>query len=85
MQLSRHSVGTLSGNELTRNSSGNTRSLSSQLAEPLWTDPGIKNAISVPELFSTSRKEEKKKAQAGTEWWNILPDPGQRGKSHHHI
>ena len=30
----------LSGNELTRNSSGNTRLQSSQLAEPLWTDPG---------------------------------------------
>ena len=32
--------GNLSGNELTRNSSGNTRSQSSQLVEPLWTDPG---------------------------------------------
>ena len=34
--------GNLSGNELTRNSSGNTRSQSSQLAEPLWTDPVIR-------------------------------------------
>ena len=32
--------GNQSGNQLTRNSSGNTRSQSSQLAEPLWTDPG---------------------------------------------
>ena len=32
----------LSGNELTRNSSGNTQSQSSQLAEPLLTDPGLK-------------------------------------------
>ena len=32
--------GNLSGNELTRNLSGNIRPLSSQLAEPLWTDPG---------------------------------------------
>ena len=31
--------GNLPANELTRNSSGNTRSQSSQLAEPLWTDP----------------------------------------------
>ena len=34
--------GNLSGNELTHNSSGNIRSQSSQLAKPLWTDPGIK-------------------------------------------
>ena len=33
--------GNLSGNELTRNSSGNTRSQSSQLAEPVCTDPGL--------------------------------------------
>ena len=44
--------GNLSGNELTRNSSGNTRSQSSQLAELLWTDPGLKNGISVRELIS---------------------------------
>ena len=36
--LSRHSVGTYQGNELTRNSSGSTRRQSSQLAEQLWTD-----------------------------------------------
>ena len=41
----------LSGNELTRNSSGNTRSQSSQLAQPLWTDPGLKSGISVRELY----------------------------------
>ena len=40
--LSRHSAGTLSENELTHNLSGNTQSQSSQLAEPLWTDPGQK-------------------------------------------
>ena len=43
--------GNLSANELTRNSSGNTRSQSSQLAEPLWTDPGLKSGISVRELI----------------------------------
>ena len=41
--------GNLSGNELTRNSSGNTRSQSSQLAEPLWTDPSLKSGMSVHE------------------------------------
>ena len=36
--LSTHSVGTNHENELTRNSSGNTRPQSFWLAEPLWTD-----------------------------------------------
>ena len=39
-------------NELTRNSSGNILPQSSQLAEPLWTDPGVKRGISVPKLIS---------------------------------
>ena len=43
----------LSENQLTRNSSGNTRPQSSQLTEPLWTDPGLKSEISVRELIST--------------------------------
>ena len=60
MPLSRHSVGTYQGNELTRNSSGNTRSQSSQLAEPLWTDPGLKSGISVHELISTLKKKRRR-------------------------
>ena len=40
MLLSTHSVRILSGNERTRNSSGNIRSQSSKLAETLWTDHG---------------------------------------------
>ena len=60
----------LSGNELTRNLSGNFRPRSSQLAEPLWIDPGMKSGISVRELIFTSKK---KKSQAGSEWSNILP------------
>ena len=59
--------GNLSGNELTRNSSGNARSQSSQLAEPLWTDPYLKSGITLRELISTSKKEEEKKS-AGGEW-----------------
>ena len=35
--------GNLSGNELTRDSLGKTPSKSSQLAEPLWTDPDLSN------------------------------------------
>ena len=44
--------GTLSGNELTRNLSGNTRPQSSQLAEPPWTDHGLKSGPDVLELIS---------------------------------
>ena len=54
MPLSRHSVGTYRGNELTGNLKGNIHQPHlSQLAEPLWTDPGIKSGISVRELIST--------------------------------
>ena len=45
--------GNLSGNELTRNSSGNTRLQSSQLAEPLWTVPDRRSGISLRELISS--------------------------------
>ena len=68
--LSRHSVGNLSGNEPTRDLSGNIQPQSFQLAEPLWTDPGLKSGISVHELIFTSKS---KKAQAGNEWSNIPP------------
>ena len=54
--------GNLSGNELTRDSSGNTWSQSSQLAEPLWTDPGLKRGISLRELIPTLKKKKKKNA-----------------------
>ena len=54
------------GNELTRNSSGNISPMSSQLAEPLWTDPGVKCGICVRELISTPQKNKKQK-NAGRE------------------
>ena len=57
--------GNLSGIELTCHLSGNSRPQSSQLAEPLWTDSGLKSGISVRELISTSKKkknEEEKSA-----------------------
>ena len=62
--MSKHSV----ENELTRNSSGNTWPQSSQLAEPLWTDPGVNSGISVRVLISThthTHKKKKKNAQTG--------------------
>ena len=58
MPLSRHSVGTYQENELTHNSSENIWLQSSQLAEPLWTDPGLKSGIIVRELIYTGLKEE---------------------------
>ena len=57
MPLSGYSVGgNLSGNELTRNLSGNTQPQSSQLTEPLWTDPGMQSGISVRELSPLLKK-----------------------------
>ena len=82
MSLSRHSVGGASGNELTRNSSGNTRSQSSQLAVPLWTDPGFKNGSSARELMSTLKEKKKKKEQSGNELSNVLPKSWHAGKIH---
>ena len=55
--------GSLSGNELTRNSPGNTRLQSSQLAEPLWPDRGLKSVITLRKLISTLKKK-----SAGGEW-----------------
>ena len=70
--------GNLSGNELTRNFTGNIWPQSSQLAEPLWTDPVTKSGITVRELISTLKK--KKKAQTGNEWLYILPKSSQARK-----
>ena len=72
--------GNLLGNELTRNSSGNARSQSSQLAEPLWIDPGLKSGFSVHELISTL----KKKRRRGINCRTFSKNPHTRGKSHHH-
>ena len=55
--LCMRSVGNHQGNELTRNSSGNARPKSSQLAEPLWTDPGIMSVVSVRKLISSLKKK----------------------------
>ena len=80
MLLSRHSVGC--------NSSGNTQPQSSQLTEPLLTDPGLKSGISLHKLISALKKE-RKKAQAGNGWLNILPKSSQMRKTppppHHHL
>ena len=47
----------------------------------MWTDPGLKNGISVRELISTL----KKKAQAGNELSNILSKSLHARKKNHHF
>ena len=50
--LSGHNVETYRGSELTCNLSGNAQPQLSQLAEPLWTDPGVKSGISMQDLIA---------------------------------
>ena len=73
--------GNLFENELTRNLSGNTQPQSSQLAEPLWTDLGIKSGISVPELISTL----KKKRRRGMNGRTFSSNARKRERSHHRL
>ena len=75
MPLSRHSVGTYPETELTRNLSGNTRPQSSEPAEPLWADPGLKSGISVRVLISTLDKRRR-----GTNGRTFLPKSSQARK-----
>ena len=58
MALPRHSVGTY-WETSSNNLSGNTLSQLFQLAEPLWTDPGLKSGICVRKLIFTFKKWEK--------------------------
>ena len=64
------------------NSSGNARSQSPQLAQPLWTNPCLQFGISVLELIS--RKKEKKKEEKSARGWvnyrTFPPNPRKRGK-----
>ena len=55
----RAQCGSLSRNELTSNLSGNIQPQLSQLAELLWTDPGVNSGISVRKLISTLKKKKK--------------------------
>ena len=80
MPLSRHSVGTYQENELTHNSSGNTLPQSSQLAEPLWIDSGLKNGIGVRELISTTKTNQNKKTQACNHSSNLSLKPSPASK-----
>ena len=61
MPLSRRSVGTYqeTNSHATHQGTLGDSHLSSQLAEPLWTDPGLKSRINVRELTSTLTKGKK--------------------------
>ena len=65
--LSRHNVGTYQENSSHATRQGNTQPRSSQLAEPLWTDPGLESGISVRKLISTSKKKKEEKKSADGE------------------
>ena len=67
--LSRHSMVTYQGNELTHNLSGNNCPQSSQLAKPLWFDPGLDRGIGVHKLIAT------KKCRHGMMIHRIFPFP----------
>ena len=51
------------GNRLTRNLSGNARPLASQIAEPLWTDPGLRSGMMSWYALQKKKKKQKQKKQ----------------------
>ena len=53
MPLSKHNEGIYQEASSHATRQGHTRPQSSQLAEPLWNDPGLKSGISVRKLIPT--------------------------------
>ena len=81
--LSMHRVGLLRKTSLTRNLSGNTWPQSSQLAESLWTDPGLRVELVSVSWFPLWRQ---KRSAEGK--WIIQPSPqilASEEKNHHHL
>ena len=79
MLLSRHSVGTYQETS-SCNLSGNIQPQSSQLAEPLWTNPCAKSGISVRKLISTFKK--KRRLCQGMNVRTFSQNPSKWGKGH---
>ena len=71
--LSRHGVRAYQGNEVTRNSSGNTLPQSSQLAEPLWTDPWPEEWSWCARADLHLKNKRKKKTEGGEFFVEIYP------------
>ena len=88
-KLSKHGVGTCQRNELTRYLFGDIRPQSSQLAEPLWSDPGVKSESGSHGLISIFHLGGwGEGAQQARSDWSTPPPPPQflpaREKTHHH-
>ena len=60
MPLSGHSLETYQERSSHATRQGNTRSQSSQLAVPLWTDLGLKSETNLRELISTLKKKRRR-------------------------
>ena len=62
-------------NELTCKLSGKTQPQSSQLTEPLWTDPGLKK-VELVSMSCSPLKEKRRKQKKSTEReWKVEPSP----------
>ena len=85
MLLSRHSVGTYQETSSHVAARQGTLGQSSQLTEPLWTDPDLKIGISVRELIfslkQTTTKNTKKSCRQGMNCGTFTQNPRMRGKS----
>ena len=81
MPLSRYSVEIYQATNSHATRQGNSRPQSSQLAEPLWTDPGLKSEISVRELISIQKK---KKCRRGSNAPTFPQIFGSEETSHYH-
>ena len=84
MLLSRHSVGTYQETSSHVAARQGTLGQSSQLIEPLWTDPDLKSGISVRKLIFTlkqTNKNTKKSCRQGMNCRTFTQNPCMRGKS----
>ena len=80
MPLSRNSVGTYPETS-SRSLSGNFRPQSSELPEPLWTDPGMKEWNKCTQANLHLKKKKRRRGMNGR---TIAQSSRKRGKSHHH-
>ena len=84
MLLCRHSAGTYQERAQTQLIK-NIQPQSSQLTEPLWTDPGPKSGISVRKRISTLKKKKKKRHGWEMNGQTFSQNHCKRGKSQHHL
>ena len=81
MPLFRHIMGTYPETSSHATRQGKfTQPQSSQLADPLWTDPGFESGVSVRELISASKKEGKKERRRAMNGRTFSQNPRKVGK-----